>query len=215
VKHLIKVMLVLASVFATTFIVGRLLGILTIENVRIWLEAVQNTNPAWVAALVVALLFIDLVVAVPTLTITILAGFFLGFPMGFAASLTGMSLAAFTGYAMSRIWGGRVLNFLVKDNAEQRAMKETFQISGPAMILLSRAAPIAPEVTACMAGVTRMPFSRYLLLFALSTVPYVAIASYAGSVSAVESPQPAIFAAIILYGVLWCGWFWFRRTHKN
>ena len=73
-KSLIKVMLILAAIFATTFILGRVIGILTVENVRNWLEFVQTIHPAWVAALVIALLFIDLFVAVPTLTITILAG---------------------------------------------------------------------------------------------------------------------------------------------
>lgn len=82
------------------------------------------------------------------------------------------------------------------------------------MIMLSRAVPIVPEVTACMAGVTRMPIARYFLFFFLSTVPYVVIAAYAGSISSIESPQPAIFAALFLYAVLWVGWFIFRRTRK-
>lgn len=214
-KPLLKVMFILGSLFAATFIVGRLLGILTVDNVRTWLEFVQNTQPTWVAGVVVALLFIDLFVAVPTLTVTILAGFFLGFPAGMAAGLTGMSLAAFGGYGISRRWGEGALKFLVKDEGERAAMKETFQTSGPVMILLSRAAPIVPEVTACMAGATRMPFPRYLVFFLLSTVPYVAIASYAGSISSVDSPQPAIFAAIFLYAVLWTGWFAFGRYRRR
>lgn len=210
-RPLIKVMLVLGAVFAATFIIGRLLGILTVDNVQFWLETVQSANPAWVAVLVIALLFADLFVAVPTLTISILAGFFLGFPAGFGAALSGMSLAAFSGYAISRRWGDVALNVLVKDPAERTALKESFQTSGPIMIILSRAAPIVPEVTACMAGATRMPFLRYLPFFLLGTVPYVAIATYAGSISSVESPRPAILAVIFLQGFLWLGWFCFRR----
>lgn len=211
-KPLIKVMLIVGAVFASTFILGRVLGILTVDNVQMWLETVQSTNPAWVAALVVLLLFADLFVAVPTLTVTILAGFFLGFPGGFATGLTGMSLAAFCGYAMSWRWGDVVIRRLVKAPGEREALREAFQLSGPVMILLSRAAPMVPEVAACMAGATQMPFSRYVFFFGLSTLPYVAIAAYAGSISSVDSPQPAIFAAILLYAVLWFGWFWFRRT---
>ena len=212
---LVKVMLVLAAIFATTFIAGRLLGVLTVENIRMWLDAVQTADPGWVAAIVVVLLFIDLFVAVPTLTITILAGFFLGFSGGFAASLIGMSLAAFAGYVISHRWGEKAIRLIIKDESELQALRESFQTSGPIMILLSRAAPIVPEVTACMAGATRMPFSRYLIFFLFSTVPYVAIAAYAGSISSVNSPQPAILGAIFLYGVLWLGWYGFRRQQRK
>ena len=214
-KPLIKVMLILGAVFAATFVIGRIFGILTVENVKAWLEVVQSTNPAWVAGLVIGLLFIDLFVAVPTLTITLLAGFFLGFPAGMATALSGMSFAAFGGYAISLRFGESFLSFLVREEDQREDLKATFQTSGPVMILLSRAAPIAPEVTACMAGATRMPFLRYLIFFLLSTVPYVAIAAYAGSISSADSPRPAILASIFLYGVLWIGWFFFRRHQRQ
>jgi len=214
-RPLLKVMLVLIVAFAMTFVVGRALGILTVENVRTWLDAAQTMNPAWVAAIVIGLLFLDLFVAVPTLTITILAGFFLGFPAGMAAALTGMSLAACCGYALGHRLGGRFIALLVKAPDERAALEATFQVSGPVMIMLSRGAPIIPEVTACLAGATHMPFARYLVFFAFSTVPYVAIAAYAGSISSVDSPMPAILAVIGLYGVMWLGWFWFRRHMRR
>lgn len=106
-KPLIKVMLILAVIFASTFILGRVLGILTVDNVRSWLETAQNVDPIWVITTVIVLLFLDLFVAVPTLTITILAGFFLGFPLGFTAAFVGMASAAFSGYAISSRWGGK------------------------------------------------------------------------------------------------------------
>ena len=211
-KHLIKVMLVLGLIFAATFIAGRLFGILTVENVRHWLEQVQTIDPLWVAALIVLLLFIDLFVAVPTLTITILAGFFLGFPAGASAAFAGVTLAALGGYLISRNWGDRAIRFIVKEEAALQDLTAAFHKSGPIMIMLSRAAPIVPEVTACMAGVTRMPPWRYATFFTIGTLPYVLVASYAGSISSVESPQPAIYAALFLYGVLWIGWYFFRRA---
>lgn len=79
------------------------------------------------------------------------------------------------------------------------------------MILLARAAPILPEVTACMAGVNCMPLARFALFWAVGTLPYVGIATYAGSVSSLDNPMPAIYAALGLYGVMWIGWFVYRR----
>ena len=94
-------------------------------------------------------------------------------------------------------------------------LAQTFQESGPVMIMLSRAVPIVPEVTACMAGATGMRFSRYLTFFAIGTVPYVSVASYAGSISSLESPQPAIYAILLLNLVLWSGWFLLRRKRRR
>jgi len=213
-KPLLKVMLILALVFASTFILGRVFGILTVENIRFWLTEAQTVDPIWVIGIVIALLFIDLFVAVPTLMVTILAGFFLGFPIGAATAFAGMSLAAFGGYGLSRKWGDAIVRLLVKQETARDEMIAAFHKSGPAMITLSRAAPIVPEVTACMAGVTRMPFMRYLLFYSLGTLPYVIVAAYAGSISSLESPQPAIYAALFLYGVLWIGWYIFRRSQR-
>ena len=208
-------MLILGSIFALTFILGRVFGILTVENVKHWLELAQSVDPIWVAGAVIFLLFLDLFVAVPTLTITILAGFFLGFPLGAAAAFTGMSLAAFSGYVISRNWGDRVISLVVRERKDRVEMADTFEKSGPTMIVLSRAAPMVPEVTACMAGATRMRLSRYSLFFTISTLPYVLIATYAGSISSPESPKPAIYAALLLYAVLWIGWYLFQRRSKK
>lgn len=213
-KPLIKVMLILGTIFALTFVVGRVLGILTVENVQKTLELAQEVDPWWVAATAIFLLFIDLFVAVPTLTITILAGFFLGFPGGALAAFSGMSLAAFSGYTISRIWGDRAISLVVRDPSDRRELAETFQANGPVMIMLSRAAPIIPEVTACMAGATKMPILRYTVFFVISTLPYVLTAAYAGSISSPDSPMPAIYAALGLYAVLWIGWYLFRRNRK-
>lgn len=213
-KPLVKTMLLLGALFAMTFVIGRLLGLLTVDNVRHWLDLAQSADRGWVALTVVALLFLDLFVAVPTLTITILAGVFLGFWPGAAAALTGMSLAAYGGYAISRRWGDRAIALVLRDPADRAEMAATFRHSGPVMIMLSRAAPILPEVTACMAGATAMPIGRYTLCYLIGTLPYVLIATYAGSISSADSPMPAIYAALGLYAVMWSGWVLFRRRTK-
>lgn len=88
-KTLLKVMITIALIFASTFIMGRALDILTEDNARLWLETASMASAITVFAVVVGLLFIDLFVAVPTLTIVILGGFFLGFELGFWAAMTG------------------------------------------------------------------------------------------------------------------------------
>ncbi len=210
-KTLIKVMLTIAAVFASTFVFGRMLGILTEDNVRTWLEMASTLSAAVVIAIVVGLLFIDLFIAVPTLTIVILGGYFLGFELGFLAAMLGSALAAFGGYAICRRWGEVALAKVIRDSDQREEMRRAFSAHGPGMILLARAAPILPEVTACMAGMTRMPVARFTLFWTIGTMPYMGIAAYAGSVSSIDNPMPAIYAALGLYGVMWIGWFLYRK----
>ncbi len=210
-KTLIKVMLTIAAVFASTFVIGRLLGILTEDNVREWLELASTLSALTVIAVVVGLLAIDLFVAVPTLTIVILGSYFLGFEMGFAAAMVGSATAAFGGYVICRRWGESAIAKIVRDDTKRAEMRDAFLAHGPGMIMLSRAAPILPEVTACMAGMTRMPFLRFTVFWIVGTMPYMGIAAYAGSVSTLDDPRPAIFAALGLYAAMWLGWFVYRK----
>ena len=62
-----------------------------------------------------------------------------------------------------------------------------------------------------MAGVTRMNLARFVLFWSVGTLPYMGIAAYAGSVSSVDNPMPAIYAALGLYAVMWMGWFVYSR----
>jgi len=214
-KSLLKVMLILAAVFATTFIIARSTGVLTVENIKAWLTAAQGWSPVYVATIVIALLFADLFIAVPTLTIMLLAGFFLGHATGFGAVITGLLMAGCGGYIISHFLGDRILNLIIKDEAQRQDAVNTFNEHGVVMILLSRAMPILPEVTACMSGITRMPFFKFLAAWLVSTVPYAAIATYAGSISSVDNPKPAILTAIGLTVFFWTGWFLFNRRQKK
>ena len=213
-KTLLKLFLSLAAVFASTFLIAKLFGLLSVAQIENWLGQAQQLSPLYVGSIVALLLFADLFIAVPTLTITILAGYFLGFPLGALAALLGTMTAGCTGYFLSRRFGETILGFISKDKAKVGEAKQVFQQHGFVMILLSRAAPIIPEVSACLAGATRMPFPRFLLAWSLCTLPYVTIATWAGSVSSIDNPKPAILAAIAITGTLWLAWLAFHRMNK-
>ena len=214
-KPLIKIMLTLALFFASTFIILNSTGLITVEKIQLWLEMAKNADPTLVAAIVVGLLFADLFVAVPTLTAMLLGGYFLGPVMGAITAITGLLLAGVCGYGISRRYGNILIKFLVKDKAKRDEAVEMFRKHGAIVILLSRATPILPEVSACMAGMTRMPFLNFLLVWLLSTVPYALIVSYAGSISTLEKPMPAILTAIFLTVFFWMGWLVFKRYHQK
>ena len=213
-KPLLKIMLILALAFASTFIILKSTGLITVEKIELWLEMAKNADPIWVALIVAGLLFADLFIAVPTLTTMILGGFFLGPIVGAIAGIVGLLLAGTCGYGISRRYGDLLINFLIKDPEKRTEAIQTFRKHGAIVILLSRATPILPEVSACMAGMTRMPFFKFLSLWLISTVPYAIIAAYAGSISTLEEPKPAILTAIGLTAFFWVGWLIFRKFKK-
>ena len=190
-KPLIKVILIIATFFATTFLLFKFTGILSVEQIKGWLVQAQELSPIYVGGIVTLLLFLDLFIAIPTLTTTILAGYFI-----------------------SRYYGGSVLNLLVREEVKRNEVINTFQKHGFVMILLSRAMPILPEIVACLSGMTRMKFNTFVVAWLVSSVPYALIASYAGSISSIDNPKPAILAAIGISALLWVSWYIFHRINN-
>jgi len=214
-KELLKVFLIIASVFASTFLIIKFTGVLTIEQIENWLNYAKTLSPLYVGLIIISLLFVDLFIAVPTLTIIILSGYFLGFFYGAIVSSIGVVLAGIVGYIVSRFYGKKILFFLIKKKEKRDEMIDVFNQHGFIMILLSRAMPILPETSACLSGITKMRFSKFLFAWLISSIPYVLFASYAGSISSLENPQPAIFTAIGLSVFFWILWFFYQRKYKK
>lgn len=214
-RSLFKLVGIVALGFVALFVLVRLTGVVDLEDIKHWLEASKSLPVIYIAALVVGLLVLDLLISIPTLTVTMLAGFYLGAMAGAAAAICGLILAGITGYFISRRWGEAALSFVLKDASEQVDARAGFHAHGFMMIVLSRAVPMLPEVTCCLAGITAMPFGRFMAAWLLNSVPYAILASYAGSISSVDDPRPAIFAAMVLYVALWGGWFFFRKSRQD
>jgi membrane protein DedA with SNARE-associated domain len=213
-KPLLKIMGLLALVFASLFLLLNATGVLTMAKIEVWLVAAQSANPVFVGLLVAALLFADLIIAVPTLATLLLAGYFIGAGPAALAGSIGLLAAGIGGYGISRRYGDWFVRHIVKDPQQREAAATTFRRHGPVVILLARAMPMLPEVSACMAGLTRMPFSRFLALWALSVIPYCWIVAYAGSRSTIDDPRPALLTAIALAVFFWSAWAIFNRRAK-
>ncbi|WP_305857730.1 TVP38/TMEM64 family protein [Balneatrix alpica] len=210
-KPLLKIMLTLALVFASTFVLLRSTGLLSLEKIELYLQAAKAISPFYIALLISALLIADLLIAVPTLTLLIFSGYWLGPVLGSLTGMLGVTVAGHLGYLLSRRYGEALLCRLVPQAEERAAAMMLFRQHGSGVLLLARALPILPEVSACMAGVCAMPWRRFALYWLLGSLPYVLIASLAGAYSSVENPQPALYTALGLTGGLWLAWLVFRR----
>lgn len=214
-KQLITVGLVLAALFATTFLILTTTGVLTVEGIEAGLKAASEVNAIYVIISVVVLLLADIFIAVPTLTIAILSGFFLGFGLGAFSATLGMALSGITGYALCRLYGPGLLKKIYPDSHKREEMESLFNQHGSTVLLLCRAMPILPEVSCCMAGANRMPFVRFFTCYMVSTLPYASIAAFAGSRSSLENPQPAIYTAIGLTVFFWMAWIVLVRSARR
>tara|TARA_R110000868_G_scaffold304437_17_gene565316 strand:- start:48072 stop:48737 length:666 start_codon:yes stop_codon:yes gene_type:complete len=215
-KALIKFMLLLGAFFTFTLLLFKGLGILSVDDIKYWLEEAMTISPWIVGLIILLLMMVDLFIAIPTLSLTILSGFFLGLELGVFYSTLGMLIAGTLGYVISRFHGGKLLSFISKDEAQILEMKDLFSRFGPFSLMLCRAAPMLPEVTSCLAGVTKMPYLKYLLFYMIGTLPYSIIAAYSGSISSVENPSPAIFTFVGIFGglsLIWAGFLYFNKKH--
>ncbi len=52
-------------------------------------------------------------------------------------------------------------------------------------------------------------------MYALGTIPYALIITYAGSISSLDNPKPAILAAIGISLTLWTGWYLLGRHARK
>lgn len=205
-RALFKLTLIITGFFALTFLLVRMTGIFTVDNITQSLNKANELNPIYLFIFIVVILFCDLFIAVPTLTITLLSGYFLGFAYGAIASILGMLLAGFVGYFLSARFGERILKKIIKSDNKRQEVITDFEKYGFTMILLSRISPILPEVSACLAGMTKMNFKKFSIGWCLNSIPFALIISYSGSISSLSNPKPAIYTIIGLYVFLSTAW---------
>ena len=211
--RLFVIALSLASLFASTFLILTFTGFLNIESIKAWLTSAQAIHPAWAALLVIGLLASDIFIAIPTLTITTLAGFLLGPVAGTLAAIIGMWLAGVTGYLISWRYG-RGLIERISSPQQVSEMAVLIERYGALMLLICRAAPILPEVLCCLAGLNRLPFWRFFGFYTVGSAPYAALCALAGAHSSADNLTPAIINAVVLSSALGLCWWWFLRRNR-
>jgi uncharacterized membrane protein YdjX (TVP38/TMEM64 family) len=154
---------------------------------------------------------LDLLIAIPTMTTILLAGYFMGPLLGGLASAAGLMLLGTTGYGMGWRFGRPVLLRLFKDGARLKGIETAFARNDLLVLFVCQALPILPELSCTLAGISRMRFIRFLFGYAVGVVPFAFIVAYAGSISTVSEPGPAIYTAIGVSVILLLVWTFVRR----
>ena len=140
------------------------------------------------------------------MTIIILAGYFIGFELALLYTTIGLLSASLTGYFLSNKYGMKVLDKLSSNEEQKDEMTTLFNKHGVLVLVLSRAVPMLPEISSCLAGTCNMSLKRFLTAWFLGTIPYVCVITYAGSISNLDNPMPAVYAALgitMLFSLVW------------
>lgn len=205
----------LAAVFASTFLIFNATGLITLDSIKNLLTYASQVHPVYIGLAITFLLFLDMFIAMPTLTIATLAGYFMGPVYGAVFSILGMWAAGISGYGICRTWGNGLLIKIYKDETKLAEMQTLFNQYGAHALVFCRATPILPEVTCCLAGANNVSFVKFFLFYSMGTVPYACIAAFAGSQSTLDAPLPGIISAIGLSLTLWLCWFLLIRHARN
>ena len=214
-KDLLKIALVLGLVFASTFVILQSTGLVTEEGMKTWFTNAQSVHPAWLVALVITLLVLDLFIAVPTMTTILLAGFLLGPWLGGAASALGLMMLGSTGYLLGRHYGRLIFFRLFKDKQRMSGVEEAFAKNDLLTLFVCQALPILPVLSCTLAGISRMSPVRFALGYSVGVVPFAFIVAYAGSISTLADPWPAIYTAIGISAGLLLAWMALLRSRRR
>lgn len=205
-RDLVRIGIVLALAFASTFLLAQWSGILPEADLLAWLESLRDLCPAWLILAVLGLLVLDLFIAVPTMTTILLAGWLLGPWLGGVAASVGLLLLGSTAYLIGRSAGRRVLARLFRDEARLAEIERAFARNDLLTLAVCQALPILPEFSATLAGIARTPPLRFLAGYALGVVPFAFILAGGGAASSPEDLRPAILTAIGVTATLLLAW---------
>lgn len=202
-----RVLILIAAVAA--FIIG---SKVLIENVAGFdLDAMASQ---WIthagrgsAATVVALLFVDLFLPIPSSLVMILSGAAFGVWWGSLLSLVGSIAGEWLGFELVRRYGRRASRRIVGDEEIER-MQRLFARHGVAAVAVTRALPVLMETMSVVAALSGMRRAAFLRASLLGTTPIVIVYAYAGAVS--REIGSLVPAAVILAAVAALGWIWYR-----
>lgn len=148
------------------------------EAVAAWVMA---NGSGWAgAALLGGLLAGDILLPVPSSVVSTACGVLLGFAGGTLVSAAGLTVGCLLGYALGRGLGGERLARLVTPDGAERVSALVARHGAWALVLL-RGVPVLAEVSVVVAGMTRLPFDRFLAATALSNLGLSAAYAAAGA----------------------------------
>jgi uncharacterized membrane protein YdjX (TVP38/TMEM64 family) len=165
---------------------------------------------SWAWLLGILLLLADLLLPIPGTVVMSALGAVYGFWLGGILAAFGSMLAGMLGYGVGRFFNERFARKWLGDKDFEKG-KSLFEKSGAWVVAMSRALPILPEVLACMAGLLRMSFGKFVIALACGSVPMGFLFAWIGMVGR-EEPAWGLAFSLGVPALLWgAAAVWGRR----
>ena len=193
--------------FATIFFTTILIPAFLLESSFTKLGEValswSQDNSFYISLVVIIALTLDVFLPVPNGLTNTLAGVALGWSLASLIVWIGLTLGAIFGYLVGRIAARplaiKMVGELDFSNAEKAA--ERIDIEG---LILARPVPAFAELSTLAAGLTKMPFKKFMIVIALSNIGVAVIFSGLGAAAlSAQSSLIGFVGAAILPAVLY------------
>ena len=191
------------------FLLMLVLGLLVLVPFAIWGEGMETLwtvarlesfgQWAWLVGL--GLLVGDLVVPMPSTVVMSALGYVYGIAIGGVVATFGAMGSAMLGYCLCR-WVGEPVAVCLAGKEGLEAGKGLFGRYGAWVVALSRCLPVMAEVMACLAGMTGMPWRRFLVAALAGCVPMGFAFAALGQLGA-DSPVVALLVSALVPPILW------------
>ena len=159
----------------------------------------QAKNWAWLLGIL--LLLADLLLPIPGTVVMSVLGVVYGFWIGGLIATVGSMLAGILGYGVGRFFDEKFAKRWLGEKDFEKG-RSLFDKSGAWVVAVSRALPILPEVLACMAGLLRMPFGKFVIALACGAVPMSFLFAWIGAIGR-EQPAWGFAFSLGVPAVLW------------
>ncbi len=156
---------------------------------------------SWAWLLGIVLLLADLLLPIPGTIVMSALGAVYGFWIGGVLSAIGSMLAGILGYGVGRFFDEKFAKRWLGEKDFEKG-RSLFDKSGAWVVAMSRALPILPEVLACMAGLLRMPFGKFVIALACGSVPMGFLFAWIGTVGR-DQPAWGLAFSLGVPAVLW------------
>jgi len=157
------------------------------------------TRFGWLVAML--LLIADLVLPIPTTAVFAALGIVYGPWVGGLIAASGSFLSGVLAYALCRRYGYRVAHHFAGPDA-MRYGEDLFARAGGWLVAFSRWLPLLPEVVACLAGLSNMPYKPFIIALLCGVVPVGFVFAFVGH-SGAEWPVLTLTASALAPLILW------------
>ncbi len=213
-KRLFIIFLILALLVIVPFLI---LGdsfeeAMSLENTVEWLRSAG----AWAWAAGIGLLIIDLFLPILGTVVMSALGLVYGWFFGGVLSAIGSIGAGLLAYGLARKLGRKAATWLTGEKGLEDGERLFRGELGGWLVALSRWMPVLPEVVACLAGIAKMPFGRFMGALCAGSVPMGFVFAWIGHTGQ-EKPMMALILSAGLPPLIWGAFRLFynrKRTAK-